>query len=122
MRVPAWVQMFDPTNIFWRTHCLWILRTCKDESTVWFRGGHLKQPLVDLRLTIRSVRAHVAEVAGVTFCHVATAVHSFVEAAIKRNSSLSFELHLQLDQQRSSGETEIQVQVWNLIGTQVGRC
>src|SRR3954469_16326894 len=119
MRVPAGVQMFNPANIFRRTHCLRILRTCKYESTLWLRCGHFEQPIVYFGLTIRSVGSHVTQIARITFCHLATAVHFFVEAAIKWKSPLSFELHLQLEQQRSSGETEIQIQTRYLIGAQI---
>src|SRR5207247_10663525 len=90
-----------------------------DEVALWHLQRACAQQFFKLRLTSRSVSAHVAQIAAEARLPLARTVTVGIEGTIEWNGMLCTETGLQFAQHRATGEAEVKVKTRHLIAAEI---
>src|SRR5215470_7712360 len=115
MRVPARVQVCSALYVLGPANRSGILRAGDNKACLRQQSRWRTQQLIDLRLPIGSVSAHVAQVASVPAARRTRMILRWVKRAIEWRRETRSKTAANLLEHRSTRKTQIQVELGNVL-------
>src|SRR6185312_3418257 len=119
--VPLRVEVLDALDVRWPMQLFGILRSRDNEFLVGEETCWRSQQLVNLRLTVRRVRSHVAQVAGEATVDAESPVLLRIKGTVQRHRPLRAKAGFQLAQDGPTSKAEVHVEDRNLPGFEIAR-
>src|SRR5579864_1908523 len=109
--MPSRIQMFGVPHVLSPNHCLWVLRPGDNKVFLWNFSSQRVQPCFELWLAVGRIGPHVAHVTGKSLRLRTREIMLRVYRAEQWFSAPSAKPFGDLCQQRSSGETKVNIKL-----------